>query len=81
MSIVLPGSSKRAFLRLFGRKPEADRPVTSQKPLAPHEIARLFNKKQAQIDLSAEPAAKLNDKEKSEAERLSAMRRALYSKD
>jgi hypothetical protein len=81
MTIALPGSSKGGLSRLFGRKKTVDAPTVAQKPLAPHEVAKLFNKKTRNVVEQAVKPAKLNDTEKQDIARLSTLRGALYSKD
>ncbi len=81
MTILLPGSSKGGLARLLGRKKEADKPTLAQKPLGPHEVAKLFKKKPSAVAEQAVKPAKLNESEKQDVARLSNLRGALYSKD
>ena len=80
MTISLPGSSKKGFSSLFGRKKTATttKPV-SKKQLSPRQVAGLFdtNVKAAK---RAKPA-KLNESEMEDQAQLSSLRGALYSKD
>ncbi|MBR2657602.1 MAG: hypothetical protein IKD58_14140 [Loktanella sp.] len=81
MSIVLPGASKLAFKRFFGRKPPKGPATAPEKPLTGQEVAKLFNKKQQAAAVIADAPAKLNDAEKKDRDRLSSLRSAIYSKD
>jgi hypothetical protein len=81
MTIALPGSSKGGLARLLGRKKEADKPTLAQKPLGPHEVAKLFKNKTGSVAEPAAKPAKLNETEKQDVARLSNLRGALYSKD
>lgn len=85
MTIALPGSSKFGLSGLLGRKRRdaqaEEKKSTSQKPLEPHEVAKLFTQDmRAAAEKNAKPA-KLNDSEKQDRARLSSLRGALYSKD
>ena len=81
MTIALPGSSKGGLARLFGRKKQSDKPTIAEKPLGPHEVAKLFKTKSGASAGDTGKPAKLNDTEKQDVARLSNLRGALYSKD
>lgn len=78
MTISLPGSSKKSFSGLFGRKKSAQSAKpTAKKQLAGEQLAKLFDKQARAVKPVRH--AKLNESEKLESARLSSLRGALYS--
>ena len=81
MTIALPGTSKQALLRLFGRKSAPRAAPAPQKPLSAQEVAKLFTKRSREVAESQAEPVRLNETEKRERETLSSLRGALYSKN
>lgn len=80
MTIALPPSGKSGIFAVFGRKELRQKPPAVARPIAPHELARLFHKQDVKKGNLADVPARLNDNEQQDRDRLVALRRALYTK-
>ena len=80
MTIALPGSSKKGFGGLFGRKAKVEKKApTAEKQLSRQQVAKMFSAKPA-VTEDVKPA-KLNAGERQDRAQLGSLRGALYSKD